>query len=108
MQMGVVYKNEVPIGKIVKNNKGIYIFRYNKEYLNTHNPKAISINLPLQNKKFVSNHLFSFFNNMLAEGSIKDIQIHQLRIDKKDDFSRLLKTTKYNTIGSITIEEVKR
>ena len=40
-----------------------------------------------------------------AEGKQKDIQCKELRIDKDDDFSRLILTTKENTIGSITIEK---
>ena len=50
--------------------------------------------------------MFAFFFNMLAEGSMKDLQCKQLRIDNEDNFSRLLKTTNMNTIGSITLEEV--
>ena len=50
--------------------------------------------------------MFAFFFNMLAEGSMKDLQCKQLKIDKDDNFSRLLKTTNMNTIGSITLEEI--
>ena len=49
--------------------------------------------------------LFPFFYNLLAEGKLKDIQCKELRIDKDDDFSRLILTTKENTIGSITIQK---
>jgi HipA-like protein len=106
MQLGKVYKNGVLVGTIKKSDDGLYIYKYDQEYLNTNNAKAISINLELQEEEFVSKYLFSFFSNMLAEGNMKDIQIQQLRIDSDDDFSRLLKTTKYNTIGSVTIDEV--
>jgi serine/threonine-protein kinase HipA len=43
---------------------------------------------------------------MLAEGSAKTIQCKAFRIDENDLFTRLLKTTQSNTIGSITIKEV--
>ena len=45
---------------------------------------------------------------MLAEGKLKDIQYKELRIDKDDDFSRLILTTKENTIGSITIQKMRQ
>ena len=60
---------------------------------------------PLQKKEFTSKYLFPFFYNLLTEGKLKDIQCKELRIDVNDDFSRLLLTTKENTIGSITIEK---
>ena len=60
---------------------------------------------PLQKKEFTSKYLFPFFYNLLAEGKLKDIHCKELRIDISDDFSRLLLTTKENTIGSITIEK---
>jgi serine/threonine-protein kinase HipA len=107
MQKGKVYRNNIFVGIISNDEQNAYIFQYDKEYLESNNPKAISINLKLQKEPFISEYLFSFFANMLAEGDIKDLQCRQLRIDKNDDFSRLLKTTKNNTIGSITIEEVK-
>jgi serine/threonine-protein kinase HipA len=107
MQSGSVYRNKIFVGTISVDDEGIYTFRYNKDYLNNITSKPISVNLPLQEEKFVSDHLFAFFYNILAEGSLKDIQCEQYRIDRNDDFSRLLKTTKDNTIGSITVEENK-
>ena len=106
MQQGRVYKNKVYAGLLQRNDKVGYSFVYDKEYLASNDAKAISVNIKLQNEKFESRYLFSFFANMLSEGDMKDMQCKQLRLDLDDDFSRLLKTTKDNTIGSITIEEV--
>jgi len=66
---------------------------------------SISVNLPLKNEAFVSDRLFSFFFNMLAEGNIKEIQCRDLKIDPEDNFTRLLKTAHSNTIGSVTVKE---
>ena len=62
-------------------------------------------NLYRLSSQYYSSNLFPFFYNLLAEGKLKDIQCKELRIDISDDFSRLLLTTKENTIGSITIEK---
>lgn len=107
MQKGNVYRNGVFTSVIARTAKDEYTFEYAQEYLSSQNPKAVSLTLPLQEEKFISKTLFPFFFNMLAEGSLKDIQCSELRIDKDDHFSRLLSTTKDNTIGSITIEEVQ-
>jgi serine/threonine-protein kinase HipA len=50
--------------------------------------------------------LFPFFSGLLAEGNLKDLQCRLYRIDPNDDFTRLLKTTRYDVIGAVTVEEV--
>lgn len=105
MQRAKVFRNSIFTGILTKLNEKEYIFVYDKEYLKLPNKKAISLTLPLQEEEFKSPFLFPFFYNLLAEGKLKDIQCKELRIDKDDDFSRLILTTKENTIGSITIEK---
>lgn len=106
MQKGKVYRNKIYAGLLIKISDKEYIFQYDKEYLEKDGVKAISLNFPLQENEFRSKHMFAFFFNMLAEGSMKDLQCKQLKIDIDDNFSRLLKTTNMNTIGSITVEEI--
>lgn len=106
MQKANVYKNGLLVGVLSKNDNEKYIFLYDSKYLSLTNKKQISINLPLQNEPFASKNLFAFFSNMLAEGITKDIQINRLRLDKNDEFSRLIKTTDADTIGSISIKEI--
>lgn len=105
MQRGKVFRNNIFAGFLTKFNENSYSFVYVEEYLNKENAKPISLTFPLQKKEFTSKYLFPFFYNLLAEGKLKDIQCKELRIDMNDDFSRLLLTTKENTIGSITIEK---
>jgi serine/threonine-protein kinase HipA len=105
MQRAKVFRNNTLTGYITKFNEKEYSFIYIKDYLERDNAKPISLTFPLQEEEFKSEHLFPFFYNLLSEGKLKDIQCKELRIDKNDDFSRLLLTTKENTIGSITIEK---
>jgi len=105
MQRAKVFRNNILTGLLTKFNEKEYSFIYIKDYLERDNAKPISITLPLQKEEFKSEHLFPFFYNLLSEGKLKDIQCKELRIDKSDDFSRLLLTTQENTIGSITIEK---
>lgn len=107
MQEGNVYRNDILVGKVARNENGVYSFKYEPSYLNMDNTMSISVNFPLQHEPFLSNRLFSFFFNMLAEGNIKDIQCRDLKIDPDDNFTRLLKTAHSDTIGSITVKEVK-
>ncbi len=105
MQKAKVFRNNVLAGFITKFSENSYSFIYDEKYLQMKSAKPISINFPLQKEEFASKHLFSFFYNLLAEGTLKDIQCKKLRIDRNDDFSRLLLTTSENTIGSITIQK---
>ena len=105
MQRAKVFRNNIFAGLLTKLNEKEYVFVYDKEYLKLPNKKPISLTLPLQEEEFKSSYLFPFFYNLLAEVKLKDIQCKELRIDKDDDFSRLILTTKENTIGSITIEK---
>jgi serine/threonine-protein kinase HipA len=104
MQRGLVYRNGTLVGEIVK-EKGLYRFSYDPEYLKRKDAMSISVNFPLRKEPFVSDRLFAFFFNMLAEGNIKEIQCRELKIDPEDHFTRLLKTTSTNTIGSVTVRE---
>lgn len=105
MQKGNVYRNDVLVGEIVKDQNEVYRFTYNSDYLNMNNAMSISVNFPLQSESFVSDRLFSFFFNMLAEGNVKEIQCRDLKIDPDDNFTRLLKTAHSNTIGSVIVRE---
>jgi serine/threonine-protein kinase HipA len=82
-----------------------YSFLYDVDFLNTKSSTAISLTLPKQKEPFVSPHLHSFFSNLLAEGNLKKLQCKKLKIDENDEFTRLLKTATYDTIGTITIRE---
>jgi HipA-like protein len=105
MQSGNVYRNGIYVGEISKDDNATYRFAYSGEYLASEDAVPISVNLPLQREPFLSKTLFAFFFNMLAEGNIKALQCKELRIDEDDHFTRLLKTTSCNTIGSITVKE---
>ena len=90
MQKAKVFRNNIFAGLLTKLSEKEYIFTYDKEYLKIPNVKPISLTLPLQEEEFKSSYLFAFFYNLLAEGKLKDIQCHKLRLDKNDDFSRLI------------------
>ena len=105
MQEAKVYRNSQFIGRLQKNDNGIYTFIYDKVYLLNSEALSISVHFPLQKEAFTSSILFAFFFNLLAEGVVKKMQCKAFKLDENDHFSRLIKTTQTNTIGSITLEE---
>ena len=106
MQEAKVYRNGDEIGLLQKDDTGLYLFQYTPHYLQSENALSISVHFPLQKEIFSSKTLFSFFFNLLAEGTIKEMQCRELKIDPGDHFTRLIKTTECNTIGAITLKEV--
>jgi len=101
MQQGKVYRNGVFAGILTKQDDESYMFRYDENY----NSFPICLAMPPSKKPYISKHLFPFFFSLLSEGSIKELQCLKYKLDKDDDFSRLLKTSS-SLVGSIMIEEV--
>jgi len=100
-----VYRNNQEIGLMQRDDSGIYHFQYSRDYLQNEEALSISVHFPLQKEAFHSQTLFPFFFNLLAEGAVKEMQCRELKIDPDDHFTRLIKTTEFNTIGSITLKE---
>ena len=101
-----ILRNDIVVGTLTKNDDSSFSFIYSKEYLNSESAKNISVNFPLQVEAFHSKTLFAFFFNMLSEGNIKKAQCRSLKIDEKDNFTRLLKTANSDVIGSVTVREI--
>ncbi len=101
---GLVYNNGVLAGVIEKDARGLFTFTYDVDYLaNGENP-PISLTLPKTGIPYQAEKLFPFFYGLLSEGVNKDIQCRLYKIDEQDDFTRLLLTACYDSIGSITVK----
>ncbi len=101
-----VYYNNILTGYLIK-KEGRFIFKYINEYLADDSLPSISLTLPKRNKPYVSAFLFPFFYGLLTEGENKNIQCRLLKIDENDHFTRLLKTASEDTIGGVTVKEIK-
>ena len=94
-------------GVLTENDSKNYEFRYNREYVADDKAEPISVRLPKRNEPFRSVTLFPFFFSLLSEGDNKDAQCRSLGIDKNDYFGLLLATAYHDTIGNVTIQEIK-
>jgi HipA-like protein len=102
-----IYNNGVLAGTLEKTDSQEFIFRYDAKYFYDNSCSAISLSLPKKQMEFSSKTLFPFFFGLLAEGVNKQTQCKLLRIDELDHFSLLLSTAHSDTIGSITVKEIK-
>jgi|SRR5580658_8094496 HipA-like protein len=106
MAKAEIYNNGIRAGYLEKRGPNEYHFEYTTEYYSNASLPPISLTLPKTRRSYQSPALFSFFAGLLAEGINKDIQCRLLKIDEKDDFTRLLRTADEDTIGGITVKEI--
>ena len=99
-----VFVHGIKAGILTEIDSQNYEFVYDKEYLQSENPQAVSLTLPLREKPFSSDYLFPAFSNMLSEGENRKIQSRLHQIDSSDDFGILLKTCEFDTIGAVTFK----
>ena len=96
-----VYYNDIKAGILSRKEKA-YEFAYDAEYLNDAFARPISLTMPLVKKKFVSEKLFPFFDNLLPEGFLLEVTVSKLKIDKNDRF-RLLMNVGGDTSGAVSL-----
>ena len=104
-RVGRVLYGDTLAGHIERQDDGGYCFVYQPDYLARPGSRPVSLTLPLRREEYHSTVLFPFFSGLLAEGDLKDLQCRLHRIDPDDDFTRLLKTTRHDVIGAVTVEE---
>ena len=62
--------------------------------------------MPLQSASFEASALFPFFYGLLSEGSSRELQLKTLKIDQDDAFGLLLATGE-DTVGSVSVRELR-
>lgn len=108
MRAAKVYVNKILAGILTESDDHSYTFRYDDGYMADNGQSSISLTLPKSEQEHRSATLFPFFSNMLSEGVNKQIQASKFKIDEEDAFGFLLATASEDTIGSVTIEEIKQ
>lgn len=100
-----VYVRETFAGTLKETDFG-YSFIYDNDYLESENPSAVSLTLPIQAEEYTSKTLFAFFDGLIPEGWLLDIVSRNWKIDRKDRFGLLLVACK-DPIGNVQIKEAK-
>lgn len=77
-------------GELRQEPGGRCVFTYDEGYLAARRP-AIAFTLPLSSAPYVNEHgLHPFFDNLVAEGWLKNAQARALKINAEDRFALLL------------------
>ncbi len=79
-------------------------FSYNEEYLSQHDPRAISVSLPVQREPFSAERTKVFFDGLLPEGFMRKTIAGNMHFDERDYLSILYYLGK-ECLGAIRIGE---
>lgn len=103
-QLDVLYKDE-KAGRLTQHDDGSFVFEYDKDWLGDSSKPSISLTLPKREKPYESEFLFSYFYNMLPEGSNRQVVCRHNRIDLDDYFGILASTAQHDNIGAISVRK---
>lgn len=107
MRRAEVLRNGVLAGLLAETDRSSYAFTYDTGYFSDPSKPPVSLTLPKNQLVHTSAYLFPCFYNILSEGTNREIQTRQLKIDNQDYFGLLLATAGYDTIGAITIHPIQ-
>lgn len=102
-QAKIYFKDQLA-GILVEGDNG-YLFTYEKKYLNSPNPKAISLTLPLSERPYHSKVLFPFFDGLIPEGWLLDIGEKYWKLNPRDRFELLVNLCR-DTIGAVSVHPI--
>jgi serine/threonine-protein kinase HipA len=93
---------DIYAGELRQEPGGRCVFTYDETYLSAKRP-AIAFTLPLRSKPYINEHgLHPFFDNLVAEGWLKDAQARALKVDPADRFALLL-AFGHDCAGAVTV-----
>ncbi len=104
MRLAKVFMHDEFAGTLTEDEDGFH-FSYESQYLNSDDPEAISLTIPLKPEKYSSKILFPFFDGLIPEGWLLDIAAKNWKLDTRDRMSILLATCR-DCIGAVSIEEI--
>jgi serine/threonine-protein kinase HipA len=85
-----IYYNDIFAGELRQEPGGRCIFAYDPAYIQAHR-QAIAFTLPVRAEHYVSEQgLHPFFDNLVAEGWLRNAQARALKVDPNNRFALLL------------------
>ncbi|RUT72945.1 HipA N-terminal domain-containing protein [Ancylomarina longa] len=101
MRKADVYMHDQLAGIISENEDG-YLFVYNRDYLESKSPEAISLTLPLTDKPYKSVTMFPFFDGLIPEGWLLDIAEKNWKLREADRMGLLMACCR-DCIGAVSV-----
>ena len=105
MRRAEIRVHNIIAGWLTNDEEG-FNFVYDTAYLQSKNPEAVSLTLPLQTEVFTSKVLFPFFDGLIPEGWLLEIAEKNWKLNPRDRMGLLLACCK-DCIGAVSIFESK-
>jgi len=102
MRSASIYYKDSLAGLLTETDDGEYIFKYNEEYIQTHENEFITFTMPVQDKLYKDKRLFPFFEGLIPEGWLLDIASKNWKINPNDRMGLLLACCQ-NCIGAVSV-----
>lgn len=87
---------------IIEQKEGLFIFKYDTEYLKKKDQLPVSLTLPLREEAYEQKTMFPFFDGLIPEGWLLNIIEGNWKINPRDRMSLLLLTCR-DSIGNVSI-----
>jgi len=91
-------------GWLVQDEEG-YHFLYDQAYLESENPKPVSLTLPLQATAYSSKTMFPFFDGLIPEGWLLEVAERNWKINPRDRMGLLMNCCT-DCIGAVSVHPV--
>jgi serine/threonine-protein kinase HipA len=102
MRRATVQYNSAVAGVLTETDDGIYIFRYDLDYVKSHPEDFITFTMPVTDKPYTDRRLFPFFEGLIPEGWLLDIASKSWKINPNDRMGLLLACC-HNCIGAVSV-----
>ncbi|MDZ4709045.1 MAG: HipA N-terminal domain-containing protein [Saprospiraceae bacterium] len=104
MRKAEIKMHDKTAGWLTQDENG-YHFVYDKAYLQSELPQAVSLTLPIQEEPFNDKFMFPFFDGLIPEGWLLDIAEKNWKINPRDRMELLLVCCK-DCIGAVSVNPV--
>ena len=105
MRRAEIYYKDVVAGILTETNEGEYTFQYDKEYVVKYPDQFITFSMPVNERPYVENRLFPFFEGLIPEGWLLDIASKNWKINQNDRMGLLLACCQ-NCIGAVSVKPI--
>lgn len=99
----IMYQDRT-VGWLVQDEEG-YHFLYDKVYLDSKDPRAISLTLPLRAKAYSSKTMIPFFDGLIPEGWLLEVAERNWKLDSRDRMGLLMNCCR-DCIGAVSVYPV--
>ncbi|WP_408098010.1 HipA N-terminal domain-containing protein [Peredibacter sp. HCB2-198] len=87
---------------VIEQKEGLFVFKYDAEYLKKSDSLPVSLTLPLRTEAYEQKTMFPFFDGLIPEGWLLNIIEGNWKINPRDRMSLLLLACR-DSVGNVSV-----